>query len=210
MIFIINTVLTKTVPIEETIGAMAALVSEGKVRFLGLSEASAETIKRANAVHPIAALQSEFSLWTRDLEDNGVLDAIRELNIALVAYSPLGRGFLTGEIKRFEDFEPDDYRRHSPRFQGENFEKNLRLVEKIEEVAKRKNCTTAQLALAWTLAQGDDVIPIPGTKKRTRLEENAKAAEIELSVDDLNEINDIAPNVAGERYPEAMMKMVNA
>ena len=200
----------QTVPIEETIGAMAALVSEGKVRFLGLSEASAETIKRANAVHPIAALQSEFSLWTRDLEDNGVLDAIRELNIALVAYSPLGRGFLTGEIKRFEDFEPDDYRRHSPRFQGENFEKNLRLVEKIEEVAKRKNCTTAQLALAWTLAQGDDVIPIPGTKKRTRLEENAKAAEIELSVDDLNEINDIAPNVAGERYPEAMMKMVNA
>ena len=200
----------QTVPIEETVGAMADLVNAGKVRFLGLSEASAETIKRANAVHPIAALQSEFSLWTRDLEDNGVLNAIRELNIALVAYSPLGRGFLTGEIKRFEDFDADDYRRHSPRFQGENFNKNLQLVAKIEEVAKRKNCTTAQLALAWTLAQGDDVIPIPGTKKRGRLEENAKAAEVELSADDLNEINAIAPHVAGERYPEAMMKMVNA
>lgn len=200
----------KTVPIEETVGAMSELVKEGKVRFLGLSEAGAETIRKANAVHPIAALQNEFSLWTRELEDNGVLEAIRELNIALVAYSPLGRGFLTGEIKRFEDFDADDYRRQSPRFQGENFDKNLRLVQKIEEIATRKNCTTAQLALAWTLAQGDDVIPIPGTKKRARLEENAKAVEVELSAEDLREISDIAPHVAGERYPEAMMKMVNA
>ena len=197
-------------PIEETVGAMAELVKEGKVRFLGLSEAGAETIKKANAIHPITALQSEYSLWTRDLEDNNVLETIRELGISLVAYSPLGRGFLTGEIKRFDDLAEDDYRRHSPRFQGENFEKNLELVKKIEEVARRKNCTAAQLALAWVLAQGEDIVPIPGTKKRHRLEENAGAIEIELTAEDLREIADIAPNVAGLRYPAEMMKTVNA
>ena len=197
-------------PIEETVGAMAELVKEGKVRFLGLSEAGAETIKKANAVHPITALQSEYSLWTRDLEDNNVLETIRELGISLVAYSPLGRGFLTGEIKRFEDLAEDDYRRHNPRFQGENFEKNLELVSKIEEVARRKKCTAAQLALAWVLAQGEDIVPIPGTKKRHRLEENAGAIEIELTAEDLREIADIAPNVAGLRYPAEMMKTVNA
>ncbi|HEX8266521.1 MAG TPA: aldo/keto reductase [Pyrinomonadaceae bacterium] len=196
--------------IEETVGAMAELVKEGKVRYLGLSEASAETIRRANAVHPITALQSEYSLWTRDPEDNGVLQTTRELRISLVAYSPLGRGFLTGEIKRFEDLAEDDYRRHSPRFQGENFEKNLELVGKIEEVAARKNCTAAQLALAWTLAQGEDIVPIPGTKKRHRLEENVGAINVELTTEDLREIADIAPNVAGLRYPAEMMKTVNA
>ncbi|HEX8567073.1 MAG TPA: aldo/keto reductase [Pyrinomonadaceae bacterium] len=197
-------------PIEETVGAMAELVKEGKVRYLGLSEASAETIRRANAVHPITALQSEYSLWTRDPEDNGVLQTTRELGISLVAYSPLGRGFLTGEIKRFEDLAEDDYRRHSPRFQGENFEKNLELVGKIEEVAARKNCSAAQLALAWTLAQGEDIVPIPGTKKRHRLEENVGAINVELTSEDLREIADIAPNVAGLRYPAEMMKTVNA
>jgi aryl-alcohol dehydrogenase-like predicted oxidoreductase len=197
-------------PIEETVGAMAELVKEGKVRYLGLSEASAETIRRANAVHPITALQSEYSLWTRDPEDNGVLQTTRELGISLVAYSPLGRGFLTGEIKRFEDLAEEDYRRHSPRFQGENFEKNLELVGKIEEVAARKNCTAAQLALAWTLAQGEDIVPIPGTKKRHRLEENVGAINVELTPQDLREIADIAPNVAGLRYPAEMMKTVNA
>jgi aryl-alcohol dehydrogenase-like predicted oxidoreductase len=200
----------QTVPIEETVGAMAELVKEGKVRFLGLSEASAETIRRASQIHPIAALQSEYSLWTRDPEDNGTLAACRELGISLVAYSPLGRGFLTGEIKRFEDLAADDYRRHSPRFQGENFNKNLQLVEKIEEVARRKNCTAAQLALAWTFAQGEDIVPIPGTKKRHRLEENVGAINVELTSEDLQEINEIAPNVAGLRYPAEMMKSVNA
>lgn len=200
----------QSTPIEETVGAMAELVKEGKVRYLGLSEASAETIKRANAVHPITALQSEYSLWSRDIEDDGILSTIRELNIALVAYSPLGRGFLTGEFKKFEDLAEDDYRRQSPRFQGENFEKNLELVGKIEEVAARKNCTPAQLALAWALAQGDDIVPIPGTKKRHRLEENVGAIEVELTPEDLQEINDIAPNVAGLRYPAEMMKSVNA
>jgi aryl-alcohol dehydrogenase-like predicted oxidoreductase len=197
-------------PIEETVGAMAELVKEGKVRYLGLSEASAETIRRANAVHPITALQSEYSLWTRDPEDNGVLETTRELGISLVAYSPLGRGFLTGEIKRFEDLAEDDYRRHSPRFQGENFEKNLELVGEIEEVAARKHCTPAQLALAWVLAQGEDIVPIPGTKKRHRLEENVAAINVELTPEDLREIADIAPNVAGLRYPAEMMKTVNA
>ena len=197
-------------PIEETVAAMAELVREGKVRYLGLSEASAETLRRAARVHPIAALQSEYSLWTRDPEDNGVLEACRELGISLVAYSPLGRGFLTGEIKRFEDLAEDDYRRHSPRFQGENFNKNLELVKKIEEVATSKNCTPAQLALAWTLAQGEDIVPIPGTKKRNRLEENMGAINIELTEEDLRAINDIAPNVAGLRYPAEMMKSVNA
>lgn len=197
-------------PIEETVSAMAELVKEGKVRYLGLSEASAETIRRANAVHPITALQSEYSLWTRDPEDNGVFDAIRELGVSLVAYSPLGRGFLTGEFKKFEDLAEDDYRRHSPRFQGENFEKNLELVRKIEEVAVRKNCTAAQLALACVLAQGEDIVPIPGTKKRHRLEENVAAINVELTPEDLREIADIAPNVAGLRYPAEMMKTVNA
>ena len=197
-------------PIEETVGAMAKLVKEGKVRYLGLSEASAETLKRAAKIHPITALQSEYSIWTRDPEDNGTLAACRELEISLVAYSPLGRGFLTGEIKKFEDLAADDYRRFSPRFQGENFDKNLALVKKIEEVARRKKCTPAQLALAWTLAQGEDIVPIPGTKKRHRLEENVGATEVSLTAEDLQEINNLAPNVAGLRYPAEMMKSVNA
>ncbi len=197
-------------PIEDTVGAMAELVKEGKVRFLGLSEASAETLKRASKVHPITALQSEYSIWTRDPEDNETLQACRELGISLVAYSPLGRGFLTGEIKKFEDLAADDYRRLSPRFQGENFDKNLELVKKIEEVAARQSCTPAQLALAWVLAQGEDIVPIPGTKKRHRLEENVGASEVNLTAEDLREINDLAPNVAGPRYPAEMMKSVNA
>lgn len=197
-------------PIEETVGAMAELVKEGKVKYLGLSEAGAETIRRAAKTHPITALQSEYSIWTRDPEDNGTLAACRELGISLVAYSPLGRGFLTGEIKKFEDLAEDDYRRFSPRFQGENFEKNLTLVKKIQEIAGRKNCTSAQLALAWVLAEGEDVVPIPGTKKRKRLEENVNAVNIELTPDDLQEIDAIAPSVAGLRYPAEMMKSVNA
>lgn len=198
-----------SVPIEETVGAMGELVEEGKVRFLGLSEAGTQTIRRAHQTHPISALQSEFSLWTRELESE-FLPLLRELNIGLVAYSPLGRGFLTGEIKSFEDFEPDDYRRHSPRFQGENFEKNLKLVAKIEEMARIRGCTPAQLALAWILAQGEDIVPIPGTKKVARLEENLGALEISLSSDDLAQLDDIAPQgvAAGLRYPEAMMKAV--
>lgn len=200
----------QTIPIEETVGAMAELVKEGKVKYLGLSEASAETVRRASAVHPISALQSEYSIWTRDPEDNNTLQACRELGISLVAYSPLGRGFLTGEIKKFENLDADDYRRQSPRFQGENFAKNLDLVEKIKEIAAAKKCTPAQLALSWTLAQGEDILPIPGTKKRSRLEENAGAAEIELTADELQAIDALAPSVAGERYPEMMMKLVNA
>ena len=198
-----------SVPIEETVGAMSELVEAGKVRFLGLSEAGAETIRRAHQTHPICALQSEFSLWTRDLEDE-ILPVLRELGIGLVAYSPLGRGFLTGEIKNFEDFEPDDYRRHSPRFQGENFDKNLKLVAKIEEMAQRRGYTPAQLALAWILAQGEGIVPIPGTKKVKRLEENVGALEISLSPDDLAQLDDIAPRgiAAGARYPEAMMKSI--
>jgi aryl-alcohol dehydrogenase-like predicted oxidoreductase len=198
--------------IEETVCEMAKLVEEGKVKFLGLSEASAETLKRAVKIHPIAALQSEFSLWTRDVEDNEVLKTCRELNVGLVAYSPLGRGFLSGEIKRFEDLAADDYRRHSPRFQGENFEKNLDLVKKVEEIARRKNCTTSQLALAWTLAQGDAIVPIPGTKRRKYLEDNAAAVEVNLSAEDLRMIDEVFPKdaVSGLRYPEAMMKSVNA
>ena len=198
-------------PIEDTVGAMAKLVEEGKVKYLGLSEASAETIRRANAVHPIAALQSEYSLWTRDVEDNDVLATCRELGIGFVPYSPLGRGFLSGEIKRFEDLAEDDYRRHSPRFQGENFDKNLKLVEKIEEIAREKNITASQLALAWVLAQGDDIVPIPGTKRRKYLEQNAAAADIILSQEDLAQIEDVFPKdaAAGLRYPEAMMASVN-
>jgi aryl-alcohol dehydrogenase-like predicted oxidoreductase len=199
-------------PIEETVGAMAKLVEEGKVKYLGLSEASAETLKRANAVHPITALQSEYSLWTRDVEDNDVLATCRELGIGFVAYSPLGRGFLSGEIKRFEDLAADDYRRHSPRFQGENFDKNIKLVEKIEEIAKEKGITASQLALAWVLAQGQDIVPIPGTKRRKYLEQNAEAAEIILSQEELAAIEDVFPKnaVSGLRYPEAMMASVNS
>ncbi len=198
-------------PIEDTVGAMTKLVEEGKVKYLGLSEASAETIRRANAVHPITALQSEYSLWTRDVEDNDVLATCRELGIGFVPYSPLGRGFLSGEIKRFEDLAEDDYRRHSPRFQGENFDKNLHLVEKIKEIAKEKGITASQLALAWVLAQGQDVVPIPGTKRRKYIEQNATSADTILSQEDLAQIEDVFPKdaAAGARYPEAMMKSVN-
>lgn len=195
------------VPIEETVGAMARLVEAGKVRFLGLSEAGVETIKRANAVHPISALQNEYSIWTRDPED-GALQACREFGITLVAYSPLGRGFLTGQITKFEDFEEGDYRRVSPRFQGENFDKNLQIVEKVKEIAANKGCAASQVALAWLLAQGEDIVPIPGTKRRKYLEENIGAIDIELSEEELREIESLAPQVSGPRYPEAMMKFV--
>ncbi len=196
-------------PIEETVGAMARLVEEGKVRFLGLSEAGVETLRRAMTVYPITALQTEYSLWSRDPED-GILDACRELGISFVAYSPLGRGFLTGQFKTFEDLAPDDYRRHSPRFQGENFQRNLDLVKRIEEIAAAKKCTPAQLALAWVLAQGDDVGPIPGTKRRKYLEENVGAVNVELTPEDLRRIDEVAPKgaAAGTRYPEAMMAAV--
>ena len=198
-------------PIEETIGAMAELVKEGKVKYLGMSEASAETLRRASKIHPITALQSEYSLWTRDVEDNDVLAACRELNIGFVPYSPLGRGFLAGEFKKFEDLPADDYRRQSPRFQGENFDKNLKLVEKLEEIAAAKNVTASQLALAWVLAQGQDVVPIPGTKRVKYLEQNAAADDIILSQEELAAIEDAFPKdaVSGLRYPEAMMASVN-
>jgi aryl-alcohol dehydrogenase-like predicted oxidoreductase len=198
------------VPIEETVGGMAELVRNGKVRHLGLSEASPQTIRRARKVHSIAALQTEFSLWTRDPEDE-VLPTTRELGIAFVAYSPLGRGFLTGQIKRFEDFAPDDYRRNSPRFQGENFQKNLELVKRVEEIATEKKCTPSQLALAWLLAQGQDIIPIPGTKRRKYLEENVGALNVKLTPQDLRRIDEVAPHgaAAGSRYPEAAMAAVN-
>jgi aryl-alcohol dehydrogenase-like predicted oxidoreductase len=197
-------------PIEETVGAMSRLVAEGKVRYLGLSEAGAETLRRACAVHPIAALQSEYSLWSRDPED-GILAACRELGVGFVAYSPLGRGFLTGQITRFEDLAADDYRRFSPRFQGDNFARNLELVERIRGMAAAKGCTASQLALAWVLAQGDDIVPIPGTKRRTYLDENLAALAVTLSAADLAEIDRIAPQgvAAGTRYPEAMMAFVN-
>ncbi|MCU1243468.1 MAG: aldo/keto reductase [Candidatus Acidoferrum typicum] len=198
------------VPIEETVGAMAELIRSGKVRHIGLSEASAQTIRRANKVHPIAALQTEYSLWTRDPEDE-VLPTTRELGIGFVAYSPLGRGFLTGQIKRFEDFAPDDYRRNSPRFQGENFQKNLELVKRVEEIAKEKKCTPGQLALAWLLAQDEDIIPIPGTKRRKYLEENVGALKVKLTPQDLRRIDEVAPHgaAAGKRYNEVMMAAVN-
>jgi aryl-alcohol dehydrogenase-like predicted oxidoreductase len=197
-------------PIEETVGAMARLVEEGKVRFLGLSEASPATIRHAHAVHPIAALQTEYSLWTRDPEQE-LLKTTRELGVAFVAYSPLGRGFLTGQIRKFDDLDSDDYRRFSPRFQGENFQRNLELVARVESLAKGKNCTPGQLALAWLLAQGEDVIPIPGTKRRKYLEENVSALDVKLSSDDLRDIDEVAPQgaAAGLRYPEAMMNLVN-
>jgi aryl-alcohol dehydrogenase-like predicted oxidoreductase len=197
-------------PIEETIGAMAELVKEGKVRYLGLSEASPQTIRRANAVHQISALQTEYSLWSRDVEDE-ILPVCRELGIGFVCYSPLGRGFLTGGIQKFEDLAEDDYRRNSPRFQGENFQKNLDLVMKIKEIANEKGCKPSQLALAWLLSQGNDIVPIPGTKRIAYLEENVGALEINLTESDLNRINEAAPRgvAAGERYPEAGMKGVN-
>lgn len=196
-------------PIEETVGAMARLIEQGKIRAIGLSEVNTDTLRRAHAVHPITALQSEYSLWTRDPED-GILQTCKELGIAFVAYSPLGRGFLTGQIKKFEDFEAGDYRRHSPRFQGENFEKNIQLVQKIEEIVRRKGCSAAQLALAWVLAQGDHIFPIPGTKRIKYLEENIGALDVQLTKEDLKEINDVFPKNAasGMRYPENMMASV--
>jgi aryl-alcohol dehydrogenase-like predicted oxidoreductase len=198
------------VPIEDTVGAMLELVRAGKVKYLGLSEAGVQTIRRAHATHPISALQTEYSLWSRDPEDE-ILPAVRELGIGFVAYSPLGRGFLTGRFKSFDDLAPDDYRRHSPRFQGENFEKNLELVDRVTGMAKEKGVTPGQLALAWVLAQGDDIVPIPGTKRRPYLEENAAAADVKLTAEDLSRINEIAPQgaAAGTRYPEAMMQFVN-
>jgi aryl-alcohol dehydrogenase-like predicted oxidoreductase len=197
-------------PIEETVGAMAKLVEEGKVRFLGLSEAGPDTLRRASSVHPITALQTEYSLWSRDPEDE-ILATCRELGIGFVAYSPLGRGFLTGQLKTFEDLAPDDYRRHSPRFQGENFQKNLDLVRHIGEIAAAKGCTPAQLALAWVLAQGEDIVPIPGTKRRKYLEDNVGAVDVKLTPEDLKRIDEVAPKgaAAGTRYPEAMMASVN-
>ncbi len=199
------------VPIEETVGAMAELVRAGKVRYLGLSEASANTLERACTVHPISALQSEYSLWTRDPETNGTLEACRRLGIAFIPYSPLGRGFLTGAITSPADFAEDDYRRSSPRFQGENFARNLRLVEQVKVLAEEKGVKPSQLALAWVLAQGDDVIPIPGTKRRQYLEENLGALDVQLTADELARIDAIFPVDAavGTRYPEAIMHMVN-
>ena len=198
------------VPIEDTVGAMAELVHAGKVRYVGLSEAAPETIRRAHAVHPISALQTEYSLWSRDPEDE-ILATVRELGIGFVAYSPLGRGFLTGQIKSFDDLAADDYRRYSPRFRGENFARNLELVERVREVAREKGVTPGQLALAWVLAQGSDIVPIPGTKRRTYLEENAAASELELSAADLARLDELSPKgiAAGDRYPEEMMKYVN-
>jgi aryl-alcohol dehydrogenase-like predicted oxidoreductase len=200
----------KNTPIEDTVGAMADLVREGKVRYIGLSEASIATIRRAHAVHPISAVQTEYSLWTRDPED-GLLDALRMLGIGFVAYSPLGRGFLTGQIKRVEDLAADDFRRQNPRFQGANFQKNLELVAKVEEIAKEQECTPAQLALAWVLAQGDDIVPIPGTRHPARVEENVGASKIVLSENDLRRIDLVAPKgaAAGERYAEGGMQTVN-
>jgi len=197
-------------PIEETVGAMAELVKQGKVRHIGLSEASPKTLRRAAKVHPITALQSEYSLWTRDHEDR-VLPMCRELGIGFVAYSPLGRGFLTGQVKRFEDFAPDDHRRNSPRFQGENFQKNLDLVKKVEDLARQKKCTSSQLALAWVLAQGEDIVPIPGTKRVKYLEENVGALDVKLSADDLAQIEKILPKgaFAGQRYNETMMRLID-
>ena len=193
----------KTVPIEETVGAMAELVAEGKVRHLGLSEASPDTIRRAHAVHPITALQTEYSLWTRDPED-GVLQTTRELGIGFVAYSPLGRGFLTGRFRSEDDFEDGDFRKHQPRFQGDAFQRNWDLLERVQEIAAEKEATPGQLALAWVLARGDDVVPIPGTKRRSYLEENAAAAEVELTAEDLARIDGVFPRGAasGDRYSD--------
>jgi aryl-alcohol dehydrogenase-like predicted oxidoreductase len=200
---------TKT-PIEDTVGAMASLVEQGKVRYLGLSEASPRTIRRAHAVHPIAALQTEYSLWEREPEDE-ILPTIRELGIAFIAYSPLGRGFLSGQIHSVDDFAPDDFRRIDPRFQGENLQHNLDLVARIKSIADAKGCTASQLALAWVLAQGEDIIPIPGTKRRKYLEENAAAASITLTPSELESIQQALPasGAAGDRYNEAIMKTID-
>ena len=200
----------RTVPIEETVGAMSRLVEEGKVRYLGLSEAAPATIRRAHATHPISALQTEYSLWSRDSEEE-ILPVCKELGITFVAYSPLGRGFLTGRFKRFEDLAPDDWRRHSPRFQGENFERNLELVRRVERIAAKKGVKPSQLALAWVMAQGEGVVPIPGTANRPHLEENVTALELTLTLDDLAQLNEAAPQgaAAGDRYVEAGMKVVN-
>ncbi len=197
-------------PIEDTVGAMADLVSAGKVRYLGLSEAGAQTIRRAHAVHPIAALQTEYSLWSRDVEEE-ILSTVRELGIGFVSYSPLGRGFLTGQIKHIDDLEADDYRRNSPRFQGENFQKNLDLVHEIEAMARARGCTAAQLALAWVLAQGEDIVPIPGTKRPKLLEENIAALDIELTQTDLDRLDGIMPPgaAAGTRYAAPQMQALN-
>ena len=201
----------RSTPIEETVGAMAELERAGKIRYIGLSEASPRTLRRAAAVHPIAALQSEYSLFSRDVEDE-VLPTCRELGIGFVPYSPLGRGFLTGQIKRFEDLAADDFRRHSPRFQGENFAKNMELVRRIEDVAKEKGVTASQLALAWVLAQGDDIVPIFGTKRRKYLAENLAAAEVTLTAADLARIEEVAPKgaAAGERYPEVGRALIDS
>ena len=200
----------RNTPIEDTVGAMSDLVRQGKVRYIGLSEASVATIRRAHDVHPITAVQTEYSLWSRDPED-GLLEALRSLDIGFVAYSPLGRGFLTGQIKRVEDLAADDFRRNHPRFQGENFQKNLDLVGRVEDIATEHKCTAAQLALAWVLAQGDDIVPIPGTRHPERVEENLAALDIVLSENDLRRIDAAAPKgaTAGERYPEGGMKSIN-
>ena len=197
-------------PLEEAIGAMAQLVKEGKVRAIGLSEVSVDTLRKAHNIYPITAIQSEYSLWSRDPED-GMLNACKELGVAFVAYSPLGRGFLTGQIRKFEDFEQNDYRRLSPRFQGENFQKNLQLVDKITALAKQKNCTPSQLALAWVLSRGEHIFPIPGTKRIKYLEENVGAVNVKFTQDELKQLEAIAPRgvAAGLRYPEQMMNSVN-
>jgi aryl-alcohol dehydrogenase-like predicted oxidoreductase len=194
----------RSTPIEDTWGALSELVAAGKVRHLGISEAAPATIRKAHAVHPVTALQTEWSLWTRDVEDNGVLDTVRELGIGFVAYSPIGRGFLSGEIRSIDDLAPDDFRRHNPRFQGENFTKNLELVDRVREIAAEKGITATQLALAWVLAQGPDVVPIPGTKRVKYLEENAAAAQVQLTGEDLARIDEVAPigGTAGDRYPD--------
>jgi aryl-alcohol dehydrogenase-like predicted oxidoreductase len=196
------------VPIEETVGALGELVDEGKVRYLGLSEAAPETIRRAHATHPISAVQTEYSLWTRELEDE-ILPTLRELQIGLVAYSPLGRGFLSGRFKSPEDLDSDDFRRTGPRFTGENLDQNLELAAKVEQLAEEKGCTPAQLALAWVLAQGEDIVPIPGTKRRTYLEQNAEATEVELTDADLARIDAELPEAAGDRYDPDGMRAVN-
>lgn len=198
-----------TVPIEDTVGAMADLVREGKVRFLGLSEAASETIRRAHKVHPISALQTEYSLWTREVEENGVLATVRELGIGFVAYSPLGRGFLTGRFHNYDDLPADDYRRNNPRFLGDNFQRNLDLLAQVEQIASEKGVTPSQLALAWVLARGQDIVPIPGTKRVKYLEENARALDVELTRDDLRRLEEAFPigATAGERYPN--MSSVN-
>lgn len=200
-----------TVPIEETVGAMAELVRAGKVKWLGLSEAAPATIRRAAKVHAIAALQSEYSLWTREVEDNGVLETCRELGIGFVPYSPLGRGFLTGRFQSVSDLAADDFRRYNPRFQGDNFERNIAIVRQLEAVAHRRPCTPAQLALAWLLTKGEDIVPIPGSKKRSRVEENTAAADIDLTADEVKTLEKVVPKgfASGDRYPERGMQTVH-